>query len=267
MWEKKPLETARILIVDDDPSVRLTIEKTLLKEGYAVETAADGAEAIRKFGQKPFDLLLLDLNMKPVTGLQVLHAVREQDPDIVVIIFTAHSSLASAVEALRMGAFDYIFKPAAPDVIRRRVGEGIQSRRKSLDRAKLLTQIENLRQSLVNLDLGTAAPQSDPTAQRFLRRGTLVVDKYHRSATLGEKLLDLTTTEFDLLVALAESAPDPVAPRQLVMSVLNYEADDAEAGEIIKYHVYQLRKKIETDVSKPQYIKTIRFKGYLWSSV
>jgi two-component system, OmpR family, alkaline phosphatase synthesis response regulator PhoP len=260
------LDKARILIVDDDPNILLTLEKTLLREGHLVEKAPNGAEAIQKIRQAPFDLLLLDLNMKPVTGLQVLHAVREHDPDIIVIIFTAHSSLDSAVEALRLGAFDYIYKPASPDVIRQRVSQGLESRRKALDRTRLMTQIEGLRQSLVDLDLGTSHASTDSSPLRFLRHGELIIDKYHRSATLGEKLLDLTTTEFDLLVALVEAAPEPVSPRHLVTSILNYNAEEAEASEIIKSHIYHLRQKIESDVSKPQYIKTIRFKGYLWSS-
>jgi len=259
------LDKPRILIVDDEPNVRFVLERTLVNDGYILDTAADGAEAIQKLGQAAYDLLLLDLNMRPVDGVQVMNAVRERGSDIVVIILTAHSSIESAVEALRLGAFDYLFKPTSPDAIRRRVSEGIRYRQQALRRARLLTQIEGLHQSLADLDkeISTLGPDTSP--RRFLRSGKLVIDKYHRSAMLGEALLDLTTTEFDLLVALTEAAPAAVAPQQLVRSALHYEAPETEASEIIKYHIHQLRQKIEGDPAKPKYIKTVRYKGYLWS--
>ena len=258
------MDKPRILIVDDEPNVRFVLERTLLNDGYLLDTAADGAEAIQKLGQAAYDLLLLDLNMRPVDGIQVMNAVRDQGSDIVVIILTAHSSIESAVKALRLGAFDYLFKPASPDAIRQRVSEGIQFRQQALRRARLLTQIEGLRQSLADLDeeISTLGPDTSP--HRFLRSGKLVIDKHHRSATLGEALLELTTTEFNLLVALTEAAPAVVSPHQLVRSSLNYEAPEAEAGEIIRYHIHQLRQKIETDPAHPKYIKTVRYKGYLW---
>lgn len=259
------MDKAHILIVDDEPNVRFVLERTLVNDGYRIETVENGSEAIQKIAHAAYDLLLLDLNMKPVGGIQVLNEVRKRDADMVVIILTAHSSIESAVEALRLGAFDYLYKPASPEVIRQRVQEGIQYHQQALYRSSLLTQIEGLRQSLVDLDteISTLGPGTSP--QRFLRNGRLVIDRYHRSATLGEAFLDLTTVEFDLLVALVEAAPSPVSPRQLVLSALNYEARGEEASELIRVHIHQLRRKIEADVAKPRYIKTVRYKGYLWS--
>ena len=82
------MDKSRILIVDDEPNVRFVLERTLVNDGYLLESAADGADAIRKLGQAAYDLVLLDLNMKPVDGIQVLNAVRERSSDIVVI--TSH---------------------------------------------------------------------------------------------------------------------------------------------------------------------------------
>ena len=203
--------------------------------------------------------------MKPVGGIQVLNAVRERSSDIVVIILTAHSTIDSAVEALRLGAFDYLYKPAAPEAIRQRVREGIQHRQQSLQRSRLLEQIESLRQNLIELDKETEIIGQTVSPHRFIRTGKLVIDKYHRSATLDGNLLDLTTAEYDLLVCLAEVAPSPVSPKKLVMAALNYDINETEAREIIKFHVHQLRQKIETDSANPKYIKTVRYKGYFWS--
>jgi len=259
------MNTARILIVDDDPNVQYVLKHALGKEGYEIETANDGLEALQKIGQAASDLILLDLNMKPVGGLQVLNAVRERGEDTVVIILTGHSSIDSAVEALRLGAFDYLYKPTSPDAIRQRVREGIQHRWQMQQRSQLLSQIEDLRQSLIRLDDQAETGGQSTFPQRFLRRGKLVIDHYHRSATLGGRLLDLTTTEFDLLVCLAKAAPSPVSPQQLVLSALNYESNKIEAGEIIRCHIHQLRKKIEVNAAAPEYIITVRYKGYLWS--
>jgi len=259
------MDTPHILIVDDEANIRFILERTLSHEGYVLDTAGNGQEAIKKLGNSQYDLVLLDLNMKPVGGIQVLNAIRARDAEITVIILTAHSTIDSAVEALRLGAFDYLYKPAAPEAIRQRVREGIQHRQQNLRRLRLLDQIEGLRQSLVDLDKETEmiGPVSSP--QRFIRAGKLVVDKYHRSATLNGKLLDLTTAEFDILATLAEASPAPVSPKKLVMAALNYDVDETEAREIIKYHVHQLRQNIEQDSANPKYIKTVRYKGYFWS--
>ena len=95
------------------------------------------------------------------------------------------------MEALRLGAFDYLYKPAAPEAIRQRVREGIQHRQQSLQRSRLLEQIENLRQNLIELDKETETIGQTVSPHRFIRTGKLVIDKYHRSATLDGELLDL----------------------------------------------------------------------------
>jgi len=259
------MATAHILIVDDEPNIRFVLENALKRDGYCIELANNGLEAIRKLGQTSYDLVLLDLNMKPMDGIQVLNSIHERGCDTVVIILTGHSTIDSAVDALRLGAFDYLYKPASPDLIRQRVREGIQHRQQILHRTRLLNQVENFRLNLMELDNEDDLAKQVSAPNRFLQSGKLVVDKYHRTATLAGKLLDLTTAEFDLLTCLAEAAPAVVSARQLVLNALNYDIGESEAREIIKYHIYQLRKKIEANPAKPRYIKTIRYKGYLWS--
>lgn len=255
----------RILIVDDEVNVSFILERSLNHEGYLIETTAHGGDALRKLAETPYDLLLLDLQMEPIDGLEVLNAAREQDADLVVIILTAHGSVESAVEALRLGAFDYLFKPTTPETIRRRVREGLQHRQQALRRKHLLGQIENLRQVLNDLDAEQHLLTPPAAGQRFIRSGKLVMDRHHRLVTLNKKLLDLTTAEFDLLLCLVTSAPDPLSPRQLINRALGYDGDEVEARDIIKWHVHQLRRKIEPDPAHPRYIKNIRHKGYLWS--
>lgn len=257
----------QILIIDDEPNIRFVLERALRYEGYILELAANGAEALRKLVDgSTYDLLLLDLQMEPIDGLQVLQIAKERDPDLVAIILTAHGSMESAVEALRLGAFDYLFKPAMPETIRQRITEGLRRRQQALQRRRLLSQIEGLRQILSELD-NTAEFTTPPLiSQRFIRSGPLVIDNHHRAATLADQLLDLTTAEFDLLLCLVKAAPKPLSSRQLVNLALGYDCDDQEAREIVKWHIHHLRRKIEPDSARPQHIKTVRHQGYLWSA-
>ncbi len=255
---------ARILIIDDEPSIRFVLKHALKHEGYIINTATNGVEALNILAETPQDLLLLDLYMEPIDGLQVLNVVKEQDPDIAVIIITAHSSVESAVEALRLGAFDYLFKPTTPDTVRQRVEAGLQHRRQALQQRRLLTQIETLRLTLNDLNANTDILAPPAPNQRFINSGSLVIDNHHRLITLNGILLDLTTSEFDVLLCLVKAAPKPLAPRQLVSCAMGYDVDEVEARDIIKWHIHQLRRKVEPD-KQPRYIKTVRNKGYLWS--
>lgn len=257
--------TTQILIVDDEPNVRFILERCLSQDQYTIDMTAEGATAMKMLVEKPYDLLLLDLHMEPVGGLEVLHFARKQDPDLVAIILTAYSSIESAVEALRLGAFDYLFKPAKPDTIRQRVQEGMQHRQQALQFRQVMSQIENLRHTLDELAPRIEANTSQGYSQRFVQSGKLVIDRQHRLAALDGQLLDLTTTEFDLLLCIVEAAPEPLSPRQLISCALGYDSDELEARDIAKWHIHQIRRKIEPNPPHPRYIKTVRHKGYMWS--
>lgn len=254
-----------ILIVDDEASIRHILERTLKEEDYVIRAVGSGAEALKEISTTSYDLLLLDLHMEPPGGLEVLNQARQQDPEIVVIILTAYSSVESAVEALRLGAFDYMFKPAKPEIIRQRVKEGLQHRRQALRRSTLLSQLDQLRQTLDALETGQEHVTPPRVDKRFIRAGQLTIDLFHRQATLADRLLDLTTTEYDLLLALVEASPEPLSPGQLATLAMGYECDDTEARNIIKWHIHHLRRKIEPEPGRPRYIKTKRHHGYFWS--
>ncbi len=256
----------RLLIIDNEASIRFTLERALRREGYALDMATSGEDALQKLARQSYDLLLLDLHLGGVDGLQVLDMARRQDEDVIVIILTGHSSLESAVEALRLGAFDYLFKPTLPDVIRQRVREGLQQRQQASQRRQIQVQIDLLRQTLHDLEASASVTRSGEADGRFLHSGPLTIDCHHRVATLNGRLLDLTTTEFDMLVCLVEASPQPLLPRQLLKCALGYEGGDVEARDTIKWHIHHLRRKIEPDPHQPRYIKTVRYKGYFWSS-
>ncbi len=256
---------ASILIVDDEPNVRFILQRTLEKEKYEVDTADNGRAAIAKIQQTTYDLILLDLQMKPVGGIEVLKAVRSCDPDTVVIILTGHSTVESAVEALRLGAFDYLFKPVLPKALRQRVREGLDRRQEIQQRMHVLKQVDTLRAAFMDLEAQSGAARKKQRDEHSYNSGKITIDLQRRTATLGSRPLDLTTAEFNVLMCLVQQAPKAVSPRELVNQALEYDADENEAAEIIKFHIHHLRKKIETDPLRPRFIKTIRYKGYLWS--
>ena len=256
--------SAHILIVDDEPAIRMVLAQALRSAQYRIETASNSTEAIRKLQLKAYDLILLDLYMDGLDGLEVLKTARQHDPDVIVIILTAHGSLDSAVEALRLGAFDYLFKPILPETLRERVAEGLAHRQQALQKRILFKHIAALKESLESLDVETIASQGGIDS-RFLKAGPLIIDQHHRSAVLDGRPLELTTTEYDVLVCLVKAAPHPLAAQELVHCALGYEASALEAQEIIKWHIHRLRRKIEANPRRPIYLKTVRRRGYMWA--
>ena len=127
----------RILVVDDEESLRFFLNKSLRKAGYAVDTAADGRAAIEKMAGVRYDVVLTDLVMPEVSGLDVLAAVHEMDSDSVVILMTAHGTVDNAIDALRAGAFDYLTKPFETKELLVTIERGLERRMVERENRKL----------------------------------------------------------------------------------------------------------------------------------
>jgi DNA-binding response OmpR family regulator len=274
---------AKILIVDDEAGIRFAVGETLTRDGYQVTTAESGEAALVCVAAQPFDLVLIDLRLPGVGGMEVLAALRQQSPDTVVIVLTAHASLETAVEALRQGAHDYLFKPCKTVELRESVRRGLLSRRQKLQQRELLQQLEqhlssglqNLRATMTEpsaaadsprrLEGEAAAPPGDGLAEeegRFLQQGGLIVDLTRHVITLDGQLLELSPTEFNLLAYLASEAPRVVSPQELVREVQGYQSETWEASETVRYHVYRLRQKIKEATGHAAIIRTVRGVGY-----
>jgi DNA-binding NtrC family response regulator len=140
MVEQRP----SILIVDDEEVVRDSLRTWFEKDGYDTGSAVDGLDGLRKLSERSWDIALLDIKMPSVSGMELLHRVREIDPDIVCIMITAYASVETAVEALKAGAFDYVVKPVDPDDLTRIVRRAVEKRRLTKENLALRTQIEAL---------------------------------------------------------------------------------------------------------------------------
>jgi DNA-binding response OmpR family regulator len=244
---------ASILVVDDDPAIRFFLAEILSNDGHQVTAVASGEAALVQIVQHEFDLALLDLKLNGVGGIAVLAALRQRWPDTVVIILTAHASLDTAVEALRQGAHDYLLKPCKAADLRASIVRGLFKREQAVQERGRVTQEANLPAA------GHPWPATDG---RFWKQGGLVVDFTRRLVVLNGNLLELSPTEFDLLAYLANEMPRIVPAQELVRAVQEYEADPDQASNLIRYHIYHIRRKIKEAAGDPNLIQTKRSIGY-----
>ena len=259
----------KILVVDDEEVTRLSLAEILSLEGYEVASARSGEEALQKLEKETFDLVLADLVMKEVDGLQVMEAAKKLSPEIVVIMLTAYGTLESAIQAMRQGAYDYLIKPCGAQEIVASVESGLAKQRQERRRQELVTRVEEMLKALKaeGDEIPTSASRGDPFKRaRFLQSGEIIVDLQKHIATLHGQLLNLTPTEFRLLACLIRKADQVLSCQELVREVQNYDCDEREARDIIRVHIRRLRQKIEPEPSNHQYILNVRGVGYMFAS-
>jgi DNA-binding response OmpR family regulator len=253
-------QPARILIADDEAPIRLTMESLLRRRGYEVTIAEDGGQALELLQHNLFDLLLLDLSMPVLSGLEVARRAREIQPEAAVIILTGHGSLDSAIEGMHLGIFDYLLKTTAPQDVLTRIAQAIEQHRYDRHKQQLLERLQ-----MVVQELG-GAPEAEPAPQPIASRitvGDLELSTWNQVAQIGGRKLNLTPTEFRILVCLAQHVGHALTYQQIVHFAQGYEANSFEAAELLKPHIHHLRQKIEADPTEPQYILTVRGTGYL----
>jgi DNA-binding response OmpR family regulator len=254
----------QILVVDDEANIRLTLSTLLRRSGYDVYTAENGREAVALLEQHLFDLLLVDLRMPEMDGMQVVAAARERQPEIAVIVLTGHGSLETAVEGLHQGIFDYLLKTTEPAQVIERVRAGLAQRAQQRRQRTLLDVLGSTVQELRGSGAADPAEASSPSTVSV---GALRLNVRQQAATLDGRVVPLTPTEFRVLLCLAEQAGNMVSYSQLVRCAQGYDTSEQEAGELIKPHIRHLRQKLEPDASEPRYILNVRGKGYLLSPV
>jgi DNA-binding response OmpR family regulator len=261
------LQGARILIVDDERTTRLSLSEIFSLRGANTSTAADGNEALVQIQQTTFDLIILDVKMPGVSGLQVLEYVQQHTPGTVCILLTAHATIDSAIRALRQGAFDYVLKPAQPKTIIEVVERGLAKRQEFMRRQNLVDLME---QTVEAFKAGTPTPvvpaQSSSPSSPILIAGNLTADLHRREAKLDDRILDLTPTEFDTLAYFIKNAERVVSCRDLVKAVHGYDTTENAARPIMRVHIHRLRQKIELDAAEPERLLTIRSAGYMLTS-
>ena len=227
------------LVVDDEPGIRFFVEETLHRSGHDVSTAKSGEEALKLLRDTPFDLVILDLKLGgKADGIRVLEAIRWRWPETSVIILTAHGSLETALSAIDHGVQKYIEKPLTPKELREVVEEVLEDRQKE-------------------------KMHSDEDGQKKFTKGVFEVDEGLHKVKKKDENLDLTPSEFNLVVHLLRNDDRVISPEELVEVVRGYKPEDViEARQIIKWYIHRLRQKVESDSSHPEYILNVRGVGY-----
>lgn len=223
--------TNRILVVDDEQIVAEVVERYLKREGYDVKTAKTGREALNEAKDWQPNLVVLDLMLPEIDGLEVCRQLRKDSP-VPIIMLTAKGDETDRVVGLELGADDYVVKPFSPRELVARV------------------------KSVLRRTTGDAVHEQDG----LLRHGDLVVNPTAREVTLGGVPVSLTGKEFDLLCFFA-SHPNQVFTREQLMNEVWDFGYSAEYGTVT-VHVRRLREKIETDPMRPRFIKTLWGVGY-----
>jgi two-component system response regulator MtrA len=219
---------ARILVVDDDTALAEMIGIVLRTEGFEPSFCADGGGAIDAFHASKPDLILLDLMLPGMDGIEVCSRIRAES-GVPIIMLTAKSDTADVVKGLESGADDYMVKPFNPK--------------------ELVARIRT------RLRPAASAPSSD-----VLRVGDLEIDVAAHEARRGDGRINLTPLEFDLLIALA-SKPQQVFTREMLLEQVwgyHYKADT----RLVNVHVQRLRAKVEDDPDNPKIVMTVRGVGY-----
>lgn len=268
----------KVLVVDDEPGLRNTITRLLQKAGCEVASAGDAAQAWELLEREAFDLVYLDIHLPQVDGMQLLRQLRQTWPELRVILLTGHGSLNSAVEALRLGATDYLFKPIDPADLVQRTQSLLQQVAVERRRLELQQQIAALQAELAALEESVGARPSEEAvasmteawpqkvvsspSQRFLKCGRLTLDLQGRRVHLGERLILLPPTTFDYLAVLARYSPAVVDYQKLVTEALGYTVSRDEARELAKWHVHVIRQALEDVPEAPGLLINVRGQGY-----
>lgn len=227
----------RILVVDDEQSILTLLEYNLKQAGYEVITAKDGEEGKKlAISEKP-DLIVLDLMLPKLDGIEVCKLLRQQRVLTPILMLTAKDDEFDKVLGLELGADDYMTKPFSP--------------REVVARVKAI-----LRRTQLQLE----ASENEGQDMGYIRISSLKIIPDHYEAYIEDQLIELTPKEFELLVYLAKNKGRVLTRDQLLSAVWNY--DFAGDSRIVDVHISHLREKIEQNTKKPVYIKTIRGLGY-----
>jgi len=226
-----------ILIIEDNADIARGLRDNLEEEGYEVDVALDGEQGLARLRGRPPKLVILDLMLPRLDGMQVLRRLRDEGFEMPVLILSARAGEAEKVRGFRVGADDYVTKPFGLRELLARV-DALFRRRRRL----------------------TSEPDRAPTSPPA-RFGDVEIHYDSRTVLKRGAPVPLRPREFDLLAALARRADTVVARRSLLDEVWAY--DDGVQTRTVDTHVVELRRKIESDPTNPRYIVTVRKAGYM----
>ncbi len=233
---------AKILIVDDEEIARMTLAEILRLEGYEIQSVSSGEAAVEALRCEPFDVMVLDLKMAGMSGMDVLRSVVDKLPGLSVIVLTAYGTIDTAIQAIRYRVHDYLLKPVSPEQV-------LESIENALNKKRL--------------------QNGEPSAPKAVRNkvdtmlGGVLISWDKRQISWDRGSLSLTPTEARLLKILFERKNEMVAHSELVFLIQGYRIDSEEAAKILRPVVSRLRQKLSTVPNWDDRIKNVRGAGYV----
>jgi two-component system KDP operon response regulator KdpE len=274
-----PIPEARILIVDDEPHVRSALTRALNLRGYRADAASSGFQALGMLERAPYDVMVLDMRMPGMDGVEVMQRARRVRPDLAIIVLTGHATKESAIAAVKSAAADYLLKPTSSKEMAAIVSETLAERAQTLRRQHLIEVMGYALESLREIDSlapdesepSGASPAVDEKAKvlgRLLKSGAVTLDRQKRQVAIAEaeatRTVDLTESEVALLAHMMSHPDQSLSAQALAQDALGYKASERESRNIVRPHIYRLRQKIEMDPQEPQLIRTVRGRGYMF---
>jgi two-component system, OmpR family, alkaline phosphatase synthesis response regulator PhoP len=226
-----PERPSSILVVEDDQAVRLSLRVAFERQGFLVEEAATGAAGLERVASQPPDVVILDLMLPDVDGIELFRRLRRQQPDLPVVMLTARGDEVDRIVGLELGADDYVPKPFSP--------------------RELIARVRAV--------LRRSTRGSGDESGTWRLRG-LVIHPQKRTVAMGGREVFLTRTEFDLLLYLAQHAGNVATRDELVRAVWGYVTEGE--SRLLDSHIRHLRAKIEPEPRSPRYLVTVRDVGY-----
>jgi two-component system, OmpR family, response regulator RpaB len=237
---KLEIHKEKILVVDDEASIRRILETRLSMIGYDVVTAADGEEAIETFRSAEPDLVVLDVMMPKLDGYGVCQELRKES-DVPIIMLTALGDVADRITGLELGADDYVVKPFSPKELEAR----IRSVLRRVDKVSV-----------------TGIPSSG-----VISINTIRIDTNKRQVYKGDERIRLTGMEFSLLELVVSRSGEPFSRAEILQEVWGYTPERHVDTRVVDVHISRLRAKLEDDPSNPELILTARGTGYLFQRI
>jgi DNA-binding response OmpR family regulator len=247
----------RLLIVDDEQSICVVLARALGYLGFEVEAVNSGPEALARLAEADYDLMLLDLRMPGMDGMEVMQHVRQTNPELPIIIMTGQGTLESAIAALKLGALDYVLKPVGVPQLAAAVEQALHMHGHAPGGVRPVPS-----------EGEALSPAQNGTPQRLAHLPPITLDYETRLVSVAgdpPRQAELTEGEMAVLSSLMAYPDQVFSCRQLAHMALEYDLDEIPAQSVIRPYIFRLRQKIEANPKQPQLIRTVRGRGYIFS--
>lgn len=257
---------ASILIVDDEAHIRAPLRRALELQGYHVDDVGSGQEALARLAHSCPDVMVLDMRMPGMSGIEVIEQCHQVAPQVVIIVLTGHATIESAVAAVKAEeVMDYLLKPASIQEVSDAIAQALQRRAQRVEQQRLLDAVfravEGVRRSQEAAHQPVAMLEEAPPA-------AVKIDHQMRLAFLEEnpaEPIELTDGEMAVLDVLLANRGTVLSCKEIAHAAWGYEVSEVEAQGPVRPIIFRLRRKLERSPSEPRLIQTVRGRGYFLS--